>query len=139
MDTHELPDHGENVLLVAISDILGTNSNRTDTKSLHSCNSQITVVVLMEHVLRGHVGLRPVDTGIIDTVANTEDNKTIPHFFVQIFDKAILDLHGVDPETEGTLFTTSLDVIIDEASSFELLLSKFLQTVLGVEDSSDED
>ena len=74
MDTHELPDHGENVLLVAISDILGTNSNHADTKSLHSLNSQITVVVLMEHVLWSHVGLRPVYTGIIDTVANTEDN-----------------------------------------------------------------
>ena len=71
--------------------------------------------------------------------SNTEDNKTVPHFFIQIFDKAVLDLHGVDPETESTLLTASLNVIIDEASSFELLLSKFLQTVLGVEDSSDED
>ena len=93
----------------------------------------------MEHVLRSHVGLGPVDSSIINTMADSEDDKTIPHFFVQIFDEAVLDLHGVDPETESTLLTTTLDVIIDESSSLELLLSKFLQTMLGVEDGSDED
>ena len=108
---------------MAFSDILGTHANHANTKGAHGCFSQITVVVHMEHVLWSHVGLGPVDTGIINTMTNTKDDKTISHFFVQIFDEAVLNLHGIDPETEGTLLTTSLNVIIDEASSLELLLS----------------
>jgi hypothetical protein len=56
-------------------------------------------------------------------MTNAKDDKTISHLLIQVFNEAVLNLHGIDPETEGTLFTTSLNVIIDEASSLELLLS----------------
>ena len=118
-----MPDHGENVLLVTISDILRTNTNHAHTKELHGLHSQITVVVAVEHVLRSHVRLAPVDAGIVNAMTNAKDDKTISHLLIQVFNEAVLNLHGIDPETEGTLFTTSLDVIIDEASSLELLLS----------------
>ena len=100
VDAHELPDHSKDVLLDTLTDVLGADSDKLDTKGLHGGLSHVTVVVTVEHVLRGHVGLGPVDGSVINAMANAQDHKTVTHLFEKVLDEAVLQLHGVDPKTE---------------------------------------
>ena len=95
-------------------------------------------MAVVEQVLGSHFRLAPVYTCLVDTVANSKNNKTIADFFKQVLDEAVRNLHRVDPETNGTLVTSTLNIIINDASSFELLLCQLLQTVLAVENSCDK-
>ena len=139
MDSHELPDHREDVLLVTITDVLSTDTDALNTKSGHGFNCQVAVVILVEHVLDGHLGLGPVDAAFFNAVANTENDKTVTDLLKQVLNEAVLNLHGVDPEAESALFTGCVDVVIDQTSSLKFFCGELLKTVLGVENLSDED
>lgn len=139
MDSHELPDHREDVLLVTITDILSTDADALNSKSGHGFNCQVAVVIFVEHVLDGHLGLGPVNAAFFDAVANTENDKTVTDFLKQVLDEAVLNLHGVDPEAESALFTGGVNVVIDQTSRLKFFLSELLKTVLGVENLSNED
>ena len=136
---HKLPDHGQNVLLVSIADILCPDSNHAYTECLHSCDGQVTVVIVVEHILRGELWLRPVDGGVINSMADAQDDQTIADFLKEVLHEAVLDLHGVDPETKSAFLAGTFDIIVNDTSSLKLLLSQFLQAVLAVEDGSDKD
>ena len=138
VDTHELPDHGENVLLLNIDNVLSTYADTFDTKEFHGLLRQCSVVAVVEQVLGCHFRLAPIDTCLVNAVAYTQDNKSIADFLKQVLDEAVRNLHRVDPETNGTLVTSTLNIVIDDASGFELLLSELLQTVLAVENGCDE-
>ena len=95
-------------------------------------------MAVIEQVLGCHFGLAPIDTCLVNAVAYSQNNKSIADFLKQVLDEAVGNLHRVDPETNGTLVTSTLNIVIDDASGFELLLSELLQTVLAVENGCDE-
>jgi len=138
VDTHDLPDHGKDVLLDAFTNILSANTYHTDTKGFHSVLSQVTVMVVVEHVLGNHLGFGPVDRGFVDAMANAQDNETVTDFLEKILNEAVLDLHRVDPETKSTLLTRARDIIVDDTTSLNLISSQLLKTVLNVEDCGDK-
>jgi len=138
MDAHDLPNHGEDVSLDTLTDILRANTNHTNTESLHGILGQITVGVIVEHVLGDHLGLGPVDGGVVNTMADTEKDETVTDFLVEVLNEAVFDLHGVDPKTEGTLLTGSDNIVIDKTSGLNLGFIKLLKTMLGVENGSNE-
>jgi len=139
VNAHQLPDHGKDVLLVAIRDVLSANTDHLNTNRSHSILSELGIVADIEEILALHLRLGPVDRALLNAVANTEDNQTIANLLKEVLDKAVGNLHGIDPETHNALLFRGLNIIIDEASSFELLRGQFLQTVLAVEDCSDKD
>ena len=139
VDLHQLPDHGKDVLLVSVTNIRRINTDHLDTEELHGVSGQVTVVILIEDRLGLHLRLGPVDASVVDAMADAEDDETITNLFVKVIDEAVLDLHGVDPETVGALLFAALDVVVDDAASLNLLLGELLETMLAVEDGSDED
>ena len=95
-------------------------------------------MAIVEQVLGCHFRFAPVDTCLINAVAYSQNNKSVADLFKEVLDEAVGNLHRVDPEANGTLVTSTLNIIIDDASSFELFLSELLQTVLAVENGSNK-
>lgn len=123
---------------MAIADVLGSDADHLDAESLHGFDCQVTVVIVVEHVLRGKLGLGPVDSAVFNSVADAQDDQTIADFLEQVLNEAVLDLHGVNPKTEGTLLTVALNIIVDQTSGLELLLGQLLEAVLAIEHSGNE-
>jgi hypothetical protein len=96
-------------------------------------------VVVVEHVLGGQFGFRQVDAAVLDTVADSQDHEAVADFLKEVVYEAVLDLHGVDPETEDALLTGAYDVVVDKTGGLKLLSSELCEAVLAVEDGSDED
>ena len=139
MGSHELPNHGQDIFLLSISDVLGTHSNHADSKGLHCLNGQVAVMVVIEHVLGHELWFTPVDSARFNAMADAQDDQTIADLLKEILNEAVLNLHGVDPETESALFTRTRDIIIDDTGSFKLLLSQLLQAVLAIENRGYKD
>lgn len=138
MDSHELPDDSKNVLFVPLGNILGSNTDHLDSEELHGLLSQVAVEVSVEGILGRPVGLLHVDTGGVNAVADTQKDETIFALFKQVLDEAVLDLHRVDPESEGALLTGALNVIVDDAGLLDFFLRQLLKAVLAVEHRGNE-
>jgi len=83
-------------------------------------------MVVIEHVLRNHLRLGPVDGSFVNAMADAKDHKTVAHFLEQVLDEAVFNLHGVNPKTGSTLLTCALDIIIDDSGGLILLSSQLL-------------
>lgn len=136
---HELPDHGQDVLLDAVADVLRANADHLDADLLHGILSHVTVVVAVEHVLGLQVSLAQVTTVFVDAMANAQNDKTVTNLLVEVLDEAVRDLEGVDPHAMGALLAGASNIVVDDACGLELLLGQLLQAVLLVKDGCDED
>ena len=96
-------------------------------------------MVVIEQVLGHQLWFTPVDRAVFNAMADAQDDQTIADLLIEVLNEAVLNLHGVDPETEGALFTSTRDIIIDDTGSFKLLLSQLLQAVLAIENGGDKD
>ncbi len=92
----------------------------------------------MEWVLWSPVGLFHVNTGGVDAVANANEDKTIATLLIQLLDEAVLNLHRVDPKSEGALLASTLNIVVDYTCLLDFFLSKLLQTMLAVENCGNE-
>mmetsp|Transcript_7936 Transcript_7936/g.13318 ORF Transcript_7936/g.13318 Transcript_7936/m.13318 type:complete len:315 (-) Transcript_7936:704-1648(-) len=138
VELDELPDHGEHVLLLALGDVDAAHADELDLELLAGLNHGVVVDVLAEVVLGLRVDLLPLDNALVDLVQHFVEEDAVLDLLTQVVHVDILDAQRVDPQSEGSLLSGALDVVVDHGSGLVLLGSQVLETVLGVEDVGDE-
>lgn len=137
MDPHQLPNDCEHELLVGLEDVRGADANQVDLHLVACIEGDLAVNAHLKHVVCVFFDTVPLNDVRVDFVDDLEQKLTVSALFVQIVDEHTLNVQGVDPQSEGTFLSRALHgIIVDETSSFELLLLFFVQffkAVLGVE------
>jgi len=95
----------------------------------------------LKDILRCFYEVAPIDYFIIDSMDDLAEDSAITDVFVKVVHEDILNAKRVDPESEGSFFARSLDVIVVidcRVKRFLFFLVKIGKAVFSVEDLSDE-
>lgn len=139
MKSGYLPDHGKGQLLVSLGQISTTNSNELQLEFLGSLDGGVVINILTEIVLWRLVNLLPLNDRVINFIDNLVHQETVFHILIEIVYVDVFDTQGVDPQSESSLLSRSLNVIIKHLGSLVLVFGQILETMLGVEDIRDEE
>ncbi len=143
MDSHQLPNDCEHELLVGLEDVGGADANQVDLHLVACIEGDLAVDAHLEHIVCVFFDTVPLNDVGVDLVDDLEQKLAVSAFFVQVVDEHAFNVKGIDPQSEGTLLSGAFNgVIVDETSSFKLLLLFFVQlfkAVLCVENLGNKD
>jgi len=137
----QLPNNGQNVLFVPFNEVATTNAWDFQAELLANLGDLSTINTAFKLVVGIFVNSFPVYTTWREFVADLEDHNTSRNVFVEVIDVNIFNTQAIDPESEGSLVSRALNIIINNAGLLICLLFfliKFLKTMLSVEELSDE-
>lgn len=99
---HELPDEGEDELLVAIDDVQATDVNERELEGFADVYRVVGILDLLETGLGFEVGTFPVDTAWLHLILNTQKVVAILQVDEQVVNVDTVDVQRVDPHAEDT-------------------------------------
>lgn len=139
MLSDKLPNECKNRSSLTLGEIDTSYRDELKTHLLGGVNSLTIVDVPLEVIVRLHVDLLPVNNLVVQLVDDLAQNDTIIALIEQVVDVDTINAKGVHPHSEGSLLTSSLNIVIKHGGGSVLLLGQILETVFGVKDVSDEE
>jgi len=138
MGSDELPDKCESKLSILLGNIDTTDSYKLEFHVFSTLHNSVIIDISIEILFRCFVNFLPIYDFVIDFMHDPGKDESIVALFENFINVDVLNFEGVHPNTEGSLFFGSFDVIIEESGCIIFLLGKLFKTVLGVEDLTDE-
>ena len=142
IETHELPDDGQDVLLISFHEVAATDAWDFQAELLAHFSDLAAVDTALELVVWVLINSFPVDAPRLELIAHLENDNTGLDILVQVIDVHIFNAQAVDPEAECALVSATLNIVIDDASlliGLFFLLIQLFESMLGIEKLGDED
>jgi hypothetical protein len=122
--SEKLPDYSEDEFLLSVDEIDTTNVGKGDFEELSDFEGVVGVLNLDNSAL-GRLGdLLPVDTSWEKLIFKVREGNSVLHVLEEVVDVAVLNVEGVDPHLENSLFLTAFRIVlIKHLGSSEIFLS----------------
>jgi hypothetical protein len=126
VETDELPDDGQDVLLISFDEIAATDAWNFQAELLAHFRDLAAVDTTLELVVGVLVNSFPVDAARLEFITDLKNDDTSLDILIKVIDVHIFNAQAVDPEAEGALVSATLNIVIDDTS---LLIGLFLLLV----------